>query len=300
MPWIARSGTKRKLTTGYECAGFEDLRLVKREWDLVKRAIISDIHGNFEALTVVMADIAARGVESIFCLGDIIGYGPNPVDCLDTVRKKCQRTILGNHDQAALFDPDGFNPLALQAIYWTRAQIENGSGSDDDFDQRWGFLGDLPPRFLDGEYLFVHGSPREPTNEYVFPEDSYDDRKMTALFGRIERYCFQGHTHIPGIFFEDRTFMSPEEADQTDSDDTRLGRPRTYTIRLPDSRAMINVGSVGQPRDGNPRSCYVILDTDERTVTYVRLEYDVQKTRQKIYAIEDLDNMLGDRLLTGR
>lgn len=266
----------------------------------MKRAIISDIHGNFEALTVVMADIAARGVESIFCLGDIIGYGPNPVDCLDTVRKKCQRTILGNHDQAALFDPDGFNPLALQAIYWTRAQIENGPGSDEDFDQRWGFLGDLPPRFLDGEFLFVHGSPREPTNEYVFPEDSYDDRKMTALFGRFERYCFQGHTHIPGIFFEDRTFMSPEESEQTDSDDTRLGRPRTYTIQLPDSRAMINVGSVGQPRDGNPRSCYVILDTEERTVMYVRLEYDVQKTRQKIYAIEDLDNMLGDRLLTGR
>ncbi len=266
----------------------------------MKRAIISDIHGNFDALTVVMADIAARGVDSIFCLGDIVGYGPNPVECLDAVRKKCERTILGNHDQAALFDPDGFNPLALQAIYWTRTQIENGPGSDEDFDQRWGFLGDLPPRYAEGEYLYVHGSPREPTNEYVFPEDSYDDRKMTALFGRIERYCFQGHTHIPGIFCEDRTFIAPEEFDDTDADDSSLGRPRTYTTRLPDSKAMINVGSVGQPRDGNPRSCYAILDTDQRTVTYVRLEYDVQKTRQKIYAIEDLDNMLGDRLLSGR
>jgi predicted phosphodiesterase len=134
----------------------------------------------------------------------------------------------------------------------------------------------------------------------VFPEDSYDDRKMTALFGRIERYCFQGHTHIPGIFFEDRTFMAPEEFDDQDGDDSSLGRPRTYSISLPDAKAMINVGSVGQPRDGNPRSCYVILDTDQRKVTYVRLEYDVQKTRQKIYAVEDLDNMLGDRLLSGR
>ncbi len=266
----------------------------------VKRAIISDIHGNFDALSVVMADIAARGIERIFCLGDIIGYGPNPVECLDTVRKKCERTILGNHDQAALFDPDGFNPLALQAIYWTREQIESGAGSPDDFDQRWGFLGDLPLRYEDGEYLFVHGSPREPTNEYVFPEDSYDERKMNALFSRIGRYCFQGHTHIPGVFGENRTFTSPEEFPDQQSDDSVLGRPKTYTSPLPEGKAMINVGSVGQPRDGNPRSCYLILDTDERTITYVRLEYDVQKIRQKIYAIDDLDNMLGDRLLSGR
>jgi diadenosine tetraphosphatase ApaH/serine/threonine PP2A family protein phosphatase len=94
--------------------------------------------------------------------------------------------------------------------------------------------------------------------------------------------------------------MAPEEFDDQDGDDSSLGRPRTYSISLPDAKAMINVGSVGQPRDGNPRSCYVILDTDQRKVTYVRLEYDVQKTRQKIYAVEDLDNMLGDRLLSGR
>ena len=249
----------------------------------MKRALISDIHANLEALTAVLQDIRDQGVTELYCLGDAIGYGPDPCECLDKVINRCEVTILGNHDQAALFDPDGFNPVALQAVYWTREQLETQGGANQ-INQRWDFLGELPKTHNEGDLFFVHGSPREPTNEYVFPEDVYNQRKMDALFGRVERYCFQGHTHIPGVFTQQRQFLTPED----------LGAQ----YRLGDDKVMINVGSVGQPRDNDPRACYVILEDD--VVNFRRVDYDVDTTAQKIYDIDDLDNMLGDRLRTGR
>ena len=248
----------------------------------MRRALISDIHGNIEALQAVLTDIETQNVSQVFCLGDIIGYGPNPCECLDRVMKRCEVTILGNHDQAALFDPDGFNPVALQAVYWTRDQLENDSRSG----AFWDFLGELPRTHTAGEHLFVHGSPREPTNEYVFPEDVYNQRKMDALFDRVERFCFQGHTHIPGIFTGSRDFVLPEEVD--------------YEYDLVDDKAMFNVGSVGQPRDNDPRACYVIVDEEAKKVIYRRIEYPFDLTAEKIYGIPNLDNMLGDRLKSGR
>ncbi len=250
----------------------------------MKRALISDIHGNYEALGAVLDDIRQQGVKEIFCLGDIVGYGPNPCECLDDVMKRCRITILGNHDQATLFDPDGFNPVALQAIYWTRDQLENSSSAASVSNRRWDFLGELPRTHTEGNYLYVHGSPREPTNEYVFPEDVYNQRKMEALFSRIEQYCFQGHTHIPGVFTSRMEFITPEECN--------------YVFRLRGEKTMINVGSVGQPRDSDRRACYVILD--DEGITYRRVEYPVEVTRDKIYAVPELDNMLGDRLMNGR
>lgn len=250
----------------------------------MNRALISDIHGNIEALRAVLADIRQQEVSEIYCLGDIIGYGPNPCECLDEVMRTCQITILGNHDQAALFDPEGFNPIALQAIYWTREQLETGPGNAGIVNRRWDFLGERPRTHVDGEYLFVHGSPREPTNEYVFPEDVYNPRKMDALFGRIEMYCFQGHTHIPGIFTANREFVTPEECN--------------YSFRLAGEKTMVNVGSVGQPRDNDPRACYVILNNEG--LSFRRVEYPAEITCKKIYSIPSLDNMLGDRLISGR
>ena len=246
----------------------------------MKRALISDIHANLEALRVVLADISSQGIREIYCLGDIVGYGPNPCECLDEVAAKCKVTILGNHDQATLFDPDGFNPIALRAVYWTRDKLDSGPGKN----RRWDFLGDLHKTHSEGDYLFVHGSPREPTNEYVFPEDIYNQRKMDSLFGRIQKYCFQGHTHLPGIFTPDYRFIPPEDCN--------------YQYRLNDQQVMINVGSVGQPRDGDPRACYAVLEDD--LITFRRLEYPAEETKRKIYAIPDLDNALGDRLLSGR
>ena len=253
----------------------------------MKRAIISDIHGNFEALSAVMEAIGDLNVDEILCLGDIIGYGPDPIKCLDTVIENCQLTILGNHDQAAIFDPEGFNPVAMKAIFWTREQLEKDNGDIDQADRRWDFLGELPRRHDEGEFLFVHGSPRDPTNEYVFPETVYEKDLLSLLMSRFEKVCFQGHTHIPGMFTEAGAFISPDERD-------------LFFKLDPDSKCMLNVGSVGQPRDGNPKSCFVVLDDEEKTVQYHRIEYDWEKTRQKIYDVPDLENMLGDRLLTGR
>ena len=251
----------------------------------MRRALISDIHGNLEALQAVMADIASQNVQEIYCLGDIIGYGPNPNECLDIVIERCAVTILGNHDQAALFDPDGFNPSALQAIYWTRDQLDHGPGSQLQINRRWDFLGELPRIIREDQLLFVHGSPRDPTNEYVFPEFVFDRRKMDLLFGRVDQYCFQGHTHQPGVFTPDCDFVTPAQCD--------------YRWPLESQKLMINVGSVGQPRDGDRRSCYVVLDTDQKCVFFRRIEYDFEATAKKIFAEAQLADMLGERLRHG-
>ena len=250
----------------------------------MKRALISDIHGNYEALRNVLADIRAQGVKEIYCLGDIVGYGPNPSECVDEIMARCKITIAGNHDQAAMFDPEGFNPVALRAIYWTRQRLESGPGNASSVNRRWDFLGELHKTHAEGKFLYLHGSPREPTNEYVFPEDIYNERKMSALFERVEQYCFQGHTHLPGVFTQQAEFLTPDECGNQ--------------YRLSEGKVMVNVGSVGQPRDGDSRSCYVILEDD--VITFRRVEYPFEETIRKIYAIPDLDNQLGDRLRTGR
>ncbi|TWT77067.1 phosphodiesterase [Posidoniimonas polymericola] len=258
----------------------------------MRRAIISDIHGNLEALTTVLEHIGQQKVDEIFCLGDIIGYGPNPCQCLDLVMKQTKVCLLGNHDQAALFDPEGFNSGAERAIFWTRDQLENGAGTRADIDARWDFLGGLPRTHRDGRWLFVHGSARNPVNEYVFPEDIYNQKKMEKLFSLIDKASFQGHTHVPGVFTESRTFLTPEETE--------------FKYTVGEQKFMVNVGSVGQPRDGDPRSCYVILEYDSAdvagpaTVTFNRVDYDRGATADKIYNIPDLDNFLGDRIKQGR
>ena len=249
------------------------------------RALISDVHANLEALQAVLAHIKDQQIDEIVCLGDIIGYGPDPIACLDIVMEHCALTILGNHDQAAIFDPEGFNPVASKAIYWTRDQLEKNIGGRDKNDKRWDFLGELPRRHEDGEILFVHGSPRDPTNEYVFPEHAFDPHRMADLMRRVTKYCFQGHTHIPGVFLEDGRFFTPEMLESQ------------WT--LGDEKAMVNIGSVGQPRDENRKACYVTLDWENKIIQYHRVAYDFETTRQKIYDIPDLDNMLGDRLSRG-
>ncbi|MGH7201696.1 MAG: metallophosphoesterase family protein [Planctomycetaceae bacterium] len=271
------------------------------------RAIISDIHGNLEALEAVLADIRSQGIETIYCLGDVIGYGPNPRECIDRVMQTCEICLLGNHDQGALFDPEGFNAGAERAIFWTRKMLESGDQKGNE--RRWEFLGELPRMKRESPFLFVHGSARNPLNEYVFPEDIYNQRKMERIFGLVEQYCFQGHTHIPGIFTEDLNFQSPEEVD--------------FQYRLGAQKVLVNVGSVGQPRNGDHRSSYLVLHdedlqrvqaaasnpvTDDTAldvmtgvlIEFRRVEYDYEKTIAKIYAVPELDNFLGDRLRDGR
>ena len=247
------------------------------------KAIISDIHSNLEALQAVLADIKSQNITDIYCLGDVVGYGPNPRECVDLV-KSCKLVLMGNHDQGAMFDPDGFNPTAEKAIFWTRAQLEGGPDPKAVREERWEFLAERPRTHREDGLLFVHGSARNPLNEYVFPEDIYNQRKMERIYALVDKYCFQGHTHVPGIFTEGLQFISPEDA------------KGTYT--LDGTKTLCNVGSVGQPRDGNWRACYVVLDGE--TITYRRVEYDVDATVRKVYDVPDLDNFLGDRLRDGR
>jgi predicted phosphodiesterase len=250
---------------------------------IVKRAIISDIHSNLEAFEAVWADIREQQITEVYCLGDLIGYGPNPCECVD-MAMQCQVCLLGNHDQGALFDPEGFNSGAERAIFWTRLQLESGPGTPAQRNQRWDFLGELARNHQDGDLLFVHGSARNPLNEYVFPEDIYNRRKMEKIFALVPKHVFQGHTHVPGVFTEDMNFFSPEELH--------------YEFRLPEQKVMVNVGSIGQPRDGDPRACYVVLEND--LVRFRRIEYPLETTIAKIYNVPELDNFLGDRLRDGR
>jgi diadenosine tetraphosphatase ApaH/serine/threonine PP2A family protein phosphatase len=247
------------------------------------KALISDVHSNLEALQAVLADIAHHSVEAVYCLGDVVGYGPNPRECLDQIMRY-PLVLLGNHDQAVLFDPMNFNPVAERATMWTREQLDRPLPNRAAADARWEFLAERPMKHRDGDFLFVHGSPRNPLNEYIFPEDIYSEAKMRSIFAQVPRYMFQGHTHVPGIFTESLEFFSPEEID--------------YEYSLDGRKTLCNVGSVGQPRDGDWRACYVLLDGT--TIHFRRVEYDIETTTKKIRDIDELDDFLADRLRGGR
>lgn len=253
----------------------------------MRTAIISDIHGNLEALQTVLEDISEQSVERILCLGDTLGYGPNPVECVDLVAERCEWSLLGNHDYGALYEPTNFNAAAEQAAYWTRAQLD-AEQDKDSAATRWDFLGKLRVRTMDGDYLFVHGTPRRPINEYLFPDDAINSPvKMKQVFERIPRFCMAGHTHVPGIFTDEPDFYPPADIDNT------------FEFNG-EGRIIINPGSVGQPRDLDPRSSYAIVDLEAHKVDFRRLEYDIDPVVEKIYAIPELSNWLGDRLREGR
>jgi predicted phosphodiesterase len=256
-------------------------------------AVISDIHSNIEALTTVLADIEKRGIETIYSLGDIIGYGPNPTECLDLIIEKTKWCVLGNHDYAVFYEPTNFNFAAEQASFWTRQVLETEKTRALS-DRHWSFLGNLPMRqtlktkLPNGAAVmdFVHASPRKPINEYVFPEDVYTNPvKVRVLFERVRHVCFIGHTHLPGVFLDEPDFYLP----------TELGD--VYPI-IEGEKAIINTGSVGQPRDRDNRASYVYVEDNK--VHFVRLEYDFETTMKKIRAIEELDNFHAERLRDGR
>jgi diadenosine tetraphosphatase ApaH/serine/threonine PP2A family protein phosphatase len=247
-------------------------------------AIISDIHANLEALTAVLKVIDDRGIKRIACLGDVVGYGPNPLECIDIVMQRCEFSLMGNHDFAIFFEPHNFNTAAENAAYWTRLQFEN----DPDMarrNKRWKYLGSMLTRASNDRFVAFHGSPRRPINEYVFPDDIYTNpQKMATLFDRVPHLCFVGHTHVPGVFVPDPDFYTPDEL--------------KGSFPIDSNRAMINVGSVGQPRDRNPQASFVILHPEK--VEFIRVPYDIQTTVDKVKAIDALDNFLGMRLLDGR
>jgi predicted phosphodiesterase len=265
-----------------------------------KFAVISDIHGNLEALQTVLADIEQRGITEIYCLGDVVGYGASPKECLDLVIERCEACLCGNHDQAVFYEPCSFNISAERAAYWTRRVFEEESNKALR-DRRWEVLGTLPLRYEVHGLLMVHASPRRPVNEYLFAEDVYTNpTKILANFERLapeHMTCLVGHTHVPGVFLDDPYFEPPGE----------LPEANHYSI-TEDEKAIINVGSVGQPRDRDVRASYVVITVEDTNgsvgyqadVEFVRLPYDIEKAVKKIFAIQDLDDFLGTRLLEGR
>ena len=281
-------------------------------------AVISDVHGNLEALEAVLRDIDERidvtQGDQIWCLGDLVGIGPNPVECVDLVRERCAWSLLGECDFACLYKPTGCDALLKQSLFWTRAQFEAEAERDPaGASRRWEFLGKLRVRTIAGQFLCVHGTPRRPITEYLFPEDTESSPgKMRDIFKRIKGsgadYCLVGHTHVPGVFTEDGDFYFAKEmtnqtwefkvtqaaskpAGESESSEAPEG-PRP-------ERLIINPGSVGQPRDLDPRASYAIIDADEvkdaqgqaqirpRTVQFFRLDYDINATRQKISAVAE-------------
>ncbi len=254
-------------------------------------ALISDLHANIEALEAAFADLDALGVERIVCLGDVIGYGASPREVVELVRARCQVCLLGNHDAALLDDREafGFNERALTAIDFSRRAL------DPEQERNWAiwdWLGELVPAMAvnpgngDEEIQLVHASPRDPLAEYLMPGVTKTPEKLKANFDAADhRLTFFGHTHHPGWFAEGAEF-----ARATDDND-RL-------VLEPDRRYLINVGSVGQPRDGDPRLGYALFDG--QTVRWRRVEYDVAASRRRILDADGLPDSLGERLLAGR
>lgn len=221
--------------------------------------IISDIHANINALEAVLLEAGA--VDAVWCLGDIVGYGPDPNQCVERVRNLPNLTcILGNHDAAALdqIDITAFNPEARQAITWTQQALS---------DESIKFLKSLAETAVVGDVTLAHGSPRQPIWEYLL-----DTRTATLNFDFFRTpFCFVGHTHLPVLYYL--------------PDDTRAARllvPDNFTQTTLTPRSIINPGSVGQPRDRDPRSAYAIYDTDLGTWEFRRIAYNILDVQDRM------------------
>jgi diadenosine tetraphosphatase ApaH/serine/threonine PP2A family protein phosphatase len=254
------------------------------------RAIISDVHSNLEALTAVFEDIDAHGAGAVYFLGDLVGYGPDPEACTDLIMKRCAVSLKGNHDYALINGSSGFNYIAAEAIDCTRAvMLPSRLSPDRAKNDRWEFIDNLKMSHTEGDVLFIHGSPIEPLSDYVFCKQAkylWNEEKLGTIFSRIERIMFCGHTHHPCVIYEDLQCRLPREIESR--------------VVLEDGRKMIiNVGSVGQPRDQDNRACYVLLDDAAKTVTWRRVPYDFETTARKIEATACIDRRCGDRLRFG-
>lgn len=262
-------------------------------------AIVSDIHANLEALAAVFERIEAEGVDDVVCLGDVVGYGPDPETCIDWVRERCRFTVRGNHDDAVIGEATDFNPIARRVVEGTRQLLKPGLFASAVKRERWNFLRDLEPVRREGRTLYVHGSPRDPIKEYVMRTDVvFAPEKLRDIFDRIDRVCFVGHTHQPGVFVEVRR-GGRRSYEHYAPDEIEGGR-----FPLGDGKALVNVGSVGQPRDQDPRSCFVFVEEDDEgrpsAVRFERVPYDFRVTMEKIRAIPWIDNLCATRLEIGR
>jgi predicted phosphodiesterase len=227
----------------------------------VRYAIIADIHANLAAFKAVLDDIDRRGgAEELWCLGDVVGYGPDPHQCLELLRQYRHVCVAGNHDWAAIgkLDTLYFNPAAAAACHWTAQQL-----SAEDIQ----YLESLPLVVERDNFTLVHGSPREPIWEYLL--SASDASENLAHFETL--FCLVGHSHVPLIF----------ECGQTGACSISEF-PAEATLTLVESRLIINPGGVGQPRDGDPRASYAICNAETGSISHYRVSYDVGVTQARM------------------
>ena len=240
----------------------------------MKYAVIADIHANLEAFEVVLEDSRSQKCTHYCCVGDVVGYNANPKECLDMVRTMGMPCVKGNHDEYCSTEEtlEGFNPHAADAVNWTRKQLSES-------DKQW--LRELKYVRLVASFSMVHATLDGPQRwGYVF-----DKLAAAASFTyQNTSVCFFGHTHVPVAFIRDSM--------------VRGGTYSKFKVE-PGKKYFVNVGSVGQPRDGNPKAAYVIYDLEEGSIELRRLDYDIPKTQKKILEA-GLPPRLADRLTMGK
>ena len=243
----------------------------------MKALIISDVHSNYEAFSAVADDARKNGgFDEIWSLGDLVGYGPDPSACVELLRSHRHNAVAGNHDLAAAgkLSIERFNSYAAAANRWTATQLTH---------EQAGFIGSMPLTMEIDEFTLAHGSPRDPVWEYLTTVDA-----AIACFTHIDTYwCLVGHSHLP--------FLCIPRADGA----AFMAFPEDRPIQLDDGAIIVNPGSVGQPRDGDPRASYIIYDDGAQTITHWRVTYDIATTQSKMRQ-HNLPDYLIERLAVGR
>ena len=246
----------------------------------MRAAVISDIHSNRPALEAVLAAIDDADVEEIWCLGDVVGYGAEPDRCTEITRERCDPCLVGNHDLAVLgqLDVSAFSTAAAAAVTWTQENAQQSTAE---------FLRALEPSGERSDVALFHASPRDPVWEYVLSLEQARD----CLEMQPRRVALIGHSHV-ALYF-----TGPDSS--ADGDVRGAQALDRTTVDLGDGRWLVNPGSVGQPRDGDPRAAWLDLDTDEWTARYHRVEYDIDQAASAIVEA-GLPRQLGERLYAGQ
>ena len=240
----------------------------------MRYGLIGDIHGNLEALQVVLGSLDKEKIDRLLCIGDVVGYGANPVECINLLKEKDAKVIAGNHDYASigLADVDYFNPFAKEALLWTSEQFS---------EEEINYLAGLRLIEREGDFTMVHATLDNP-REWGYILNTFDAALNFEL--QTDSICFVGHSHVPVVYAKKDNFVSGH---------------RFVSKIESGQKYIINVGSVGQPRDGDPRACYVVYDSQLQTVKLKRVEYDVVQAQRKILEA-GLPEILADRLSIGR
>jgi predicted phosphodiesterase len=255
----------------------------------MRLAVLSDIHANLPALEAVLADVERAGVSELWCLGDVVGYGAQPDECTSLVAERCELCLVGNHDLAVLgeLDISSFSPAAAAAVRWTQKTADPGTLD---------FLRGLEPADESGEVALYHASPRDPVWEYVL----WPDQAAECIAVQAARVSMIGHSHV-ALFFAMGEDRRPARATAIEMEDVARGAQAGAGTRLDlsEGRWLINPGSVGQPRDGDPRAAWLELDTKKSSARFHRVEYDIDRAATSIVDA-GLPKRLADRLYIGQ